>query len=134
MTNLQGMRKRRLELDIEKDILRYLSLRKIFCWKCKTQGTFDPKTNRFRKNKNLKRGVSDILGCLPDGKFLAIEVKRPADPHQGIEAGNTTYEQKLFISDVNKLGGIAFVAEGIDEVVAHLGHYWGKGSADSEKK
>ncbi len=45
-----------------------------------------------------KRGVSDLLGCLPGGKMLAIEVKRPG--------GKPTLDQIAVIDDVRRRGGL----------------------------
>jgi hypothetical protein len=55
-----------------------------------------------------ERDVSDILGCLPDGRFLAIEVKS--------DNGHATDEQAAFIADVIRHGGVAFVARSMDDV------------------
>lgn len=53
-------------------------------------------------------GSSDIIGILPGGRFLAIEVKRPG--HEPTEI------QKEFMDKINALGGLAFVATSIDDV------------------
>ena len=58
------------------------------------------------------KGVSDVLGCLPGGRLLAIEIKTPN--------GKVSPEQKEFLGKVNALGGLAFVARGIDDVVKNL--------------
>jgi hypothetical protein len=58
------------------------------------------------------KGVSDILGVWK-GRLLAIEVKRPG--------GKVSDEQQAFIDRVNKLGGIAFVARSVDDVIRGLG-------------
>ena len=47
------------------------------------------------------KGVSDIIGQLRDGRFFAIEVKRPGE--------KPTPEQSEFLSLVNDAGGIAGV-------------------------
>jgi hypothetical protein len=85
----------------------------IFAWKNQTQGTFDPRAKRFRKFNGLK-GVSDILGILPDGTFLAIEVKR-AKPKT-----YPTKDQKEFIKNITISGGVAFVARSIDDITKNL--------------
>lgn len=56
--------------------------------------------------------ISDLLVCL-DGKFVAIEVKRPQ--------GKLTEGQERFLHNVRAAGGIAFVAYSVDDVVAQLG-------------
>jgi hypothetical protein len=100
-----------LEKDIQKAIVEYLQYRKIYCWINKTQGTFDPVLKIYRKGTTFK-GVSDILGILPDGKFLAIEVKK--------KGNYASPEQKEFIQNINLKNGIAFVAYSVDEVIDTL--------------
>jgi hypothetical protein len=56
-----------------------------------------------------EKGISDILGCSPDGKFVAIEVKKPG--------GKPTPEQWDFIDAVKRNQGIAFVAYSLDDVM-----------------
>ena len=46
-----------------------------------------------------KKGSADILGCLPGGRFLAVEVKAPG--------GKLTSEQHSFLDMVRGLGGFA---------------------------
>ena len=99
------------ESDIQKAILQYLELKKIFAWSNKTQGTFDSKGNFFRKS-NMLKGVSDILGILPNGKFLAIEVKK--------KGNYPSLEQKEFLAKIIDNNGIGFIAYNIDDVVKNL--------------
>ena len=100
---------RMIESDIEKLILNWLNKNGIFAWKCKTMGTYDAKIGGYRKpGKFSLNGVSDILGVLPNGQFLAIEVKT--------KTGRPSIEQKAFIKKVNKQGGKAFVARSIKDV------------------
>jgi hypothetical protein len=58
------------------------------------------------------KGCSDILGQLKDGRFLAVEVKRPG--------GMPTPDQAQFLARVVANGGVAFVARGVDDVMAAL--------------
>lgn len=57
-------------------------------------------------------GVSDIIGLLPGGRFLAIEVKT--------DRGKATPRQDKFIRDVNEEGGLAFIARSVDDVIERL--------------
>jgi hypothetical protein len=57
-------------------------------------------------------GQSDILGMLPGGQFLAIEVKAPD--------GSATRAQFDYIEYINKNGGCAFIALSVDDVRNHL--------------
>ena len=49
-------------------------LKKISCYKHQNAGIY--RDGRYIPSHT--RGVSDIIGCLPGDRFLAIEVKRPA--------------------------------------------------------
>jgi hypothetical protein len=48
-----------------------------------------------------KKGSADILGCLPGGRFLAVECKA--------KDGRLSPEQKQFLAVVETLGGLALV-------------------------
>jgi len=98
-------------------VCSYLTRLNIFFWLHDSVGIFDPKTKRFRKNHSPYRikGVSDILGILPNGRLLAIELKSAT--------GRLTPEQKHFLEQVNARGGLAFMARSIDDVKVGLnGH------------
>lgn len=77
-------------------------------------GVYDPKTKRHRSlPKYARKGVSDILGILDDGRFLAIEVKKDAK-------SKPSKDQRDFIDEINNKGGLGFVAFSIDCVLAKL--------------
>ena len=69
-----------------------------------------------------KKGCSDILVCY-EGKFVAIEVKRPGWKPPGRQAKSYKhyYQQKQFMDDVKAAGGIGFFASSLEEVVEALG-------------
>lgn len=62
-------------------------------------------------NAGLCVGSSDIIGILPDGRFLAIEVKRPK------KGSNAEAEQLRFIEAVNNAGGVAGIARSPQEAL-----------------
>ena len=108
------------EKRVENAILEYLHMKGIFCWKQNSGGIFDPSKKIFRKNKNpfIINGVSDILGVLPNGRFLAIEVKTPNSSRS-----NKTYasdNQKFFIANIKANGGLAFIARSVEDVQVEL--------------
>ena len=105
------------EKEIENLILEYLGYRNIFAWKNNTMGVYDKNRGTYRRNMNKYaiNGVADILGVLPCGRMLAIEVKTPR--------GRVSPKQQSFIDRVNKEGGLAFVARGLEEVVIKLKEY-----------
>ena len=61
-------------------------------------------------------GISDIVGCLPDGKFLSIEVKRP-------KVGKLTKLQEKWIEEKLKSNAVSIVAHSVDEVQQLLKGY-----------
>lgn len=95
------------EQDVQRSILEYLKLRQIYCWKQSTGGI--KKSNGSYIPAALL-GVSDIIGILNDGRFLAIEVKRPG--------GSASLFQKSFLDSISRRGGLAFIATSIDDVIA----------------
>lgn len=97
------------EQDILRAILDYLiRIKHIYCWRNNSGAMVkDDHFVRFGKV-----GSADILGVLPDGKFLAIEVKRPG--------GKTTPAQDDFLALVRKNGGVAIVAHGVEDVILAL--------------
>jgi len=62
-------------------------------------------------------GCADILGQLVTGHLLAIEVKR--------KGGRVRPEQRRFLAQVRRAGGLALLARGIPEVQAGLDHFLG---------
>lgn len=53
-------------------------------------------------------GSSDILGIAKDGKMIAVECKKPGK--------KTTEAQDEFLQKIDKRGGYAIIAFGIDEL------------------
>ena len=107
------------ERIIENQIFSYLKIKGIFCWKTDSVGIFNPTRKVYMKSHNHHRirGVSDIIGILPDGRMLAIEVKSPK--------GYPSKEQKEFIANINARGGLAFISRSLDNVIEMLGGYVG---------
>lgn len=99
-----------LEKEIQATILQYLQARKIFCWK-EHSGGVPMDGGKFFMPIGLK-GKADILGILPGGRFLAIEVKR--------RSGVLSQDQKYFLDRVSQEGGVAFVAYSLDDVIEKL--------------
>ena len=57
-------------------------------------------------------GVPDIIGCFK-GRLIGIEIKS--------EKGVVSEYQKEFIENINRAGGLAFVARSLDDVIDGLG-------------
>ena len=103
------------ETAIKNQILDYLALRNIFCWLTNISGNWNNLTKSYYKNPRLMKGVSDILGILPDGKFLAIECKA--------EKGKLSEFQETFLNKINAFGGVAIVCRSIEDVDKFLADY-----------
>jgi len=83
-----------LEKDIQRTILDYLTMRGIFHWRNNTGALrSDDRFVRFGF-----RGSSDIIGVLPGGRALFIEVKR--------KVGRLTEAQKEFLAHAQMAGAL----------------------------
>ncbi len=101
------------EKEIENEILRFLKIIGVFCWKQNNVGIFDPirKVYRRPKSPHIIKGVSDILGII-SGRMLAIEVKS--------KTGRISDEQRIFLAKINQEGGIAFVTRSLPQTIEQL--------------
>lgn len=97
------------ESEIQKQCMDWLHLKGFFCWRNNNIGVFDPSKKIFRTFTGMK-GVSDILGILDDGRFLAVEIKGPK--------GRMTPEQDSFQENIAKRGGVACCVHSLDELIA----------------
>lgn len=100
-----------IETDIQRAILEFLQYKGIFCWR-NNSGALQDKNGRLVRFGKV--GSSDIMGILPDGKFLAIEVKGPK--------GKLSDHQKEFLDGISKNNGVAIVARSVEEVEQDLKH------------
>lgn len=97
------------EAEIQAQCLAYLALGGFVHWRSNTGAARLPgKGGRTRLVRFGTPGVSDILGVLPGGRFLAIEVKRPG--------GKLSAEQAAFLSRVRMAGGLALVVTSLGEL------------------
>ena len=55
-----------------------------------------------------KKGSSDIIGVLPDGRFLTVECKAPR--------GRLAPEQSAFLEKIRGLGGVTVIARDWQEL------------------
>jgi hypothetical protein len=98
------------EADAQREILRYLTLMRIFHIRVNTQGVpLHNGSGAFRPAPH--RGVADILGIY-QRRPLAIEVKS--------DTGRLTVDQRVFLAQFEAAGGIAFVARSAKDVEAKL--------------
>lgn len=95
--------KKPLEKDIQRVILEWLKLRGITAWR-QNAGTIYTKGRRIDLGPP---GCSDIIGYMPDGRFLAIEVKVPGE--------EPTVSQYAFLCKVAAAGGVAHWTDALDD-------------------
>lgn len=100
------------EHDILNEILRWLADNRpdILVWR-NTVGVFHT-VDIGRTMRVGLPGSSDLIGVLPDGRFLGIEVKTAT----GAERKN----QLSFRRAVTKRGGVCFVARSVEDVRREL--------------
>lgn len=82
--------------------LALLEVRGIMAWRNNTGALkVDGRLVRFGH-----AGSSDILGILPWGRFLAVEVKAPSIPALGKSPGRLSRAQSVFLLEVNRSRGV----------------------------
>lgn len=92
--------------------LKYLELIGVYCWRNNT-GAYKMKGYYVRFGKV---GSGDILGILPDGRFLSVECKRES-------GGVVSPEQKEFMHNIKKNGGLALIVNSLDSLISQLKLY-----------
>lgn len=98
------------EKDIQRTIIDWLRYNGIFCWKNNSVGIFNQKTGHYIPMG--MRGISDITAVLKGGRICCIEVKT--------KKGKISPYQEEFIDNIEKMGGIAFIARSLDDVINKL--------------
>jgi len=91
--------------------LDYLAIKRIVAWRSNTTGIYDEKRKSYRTNAG-RNGVSDIIGCLPGGRLLAVECK----------AGRRklSADQIEFQRDILEAGGLHVVAYKVEDLIEAL--------------
>ena len=114
-----------LEKDVQKAILEYLHYHHSYLkvWRNNTGAMVRPAKGGSKRGfvRFSAPGVSDIIGFISDppgdkfhGCFVAIEVKVPG------KKDTLTENQAAFLDDVRAAGGIAIVADCIEDVVQEM--------------
>lgn len=100
-----------LERDVLRGVLEALALHPSVAWAHRMNvGAFENAAGRHVRVGFV--GCPDVIGQLRDGRFLAVEVKRPG--------GKVTDDQAAFLARVTKHGGVGFVAYGVDDVMRQI--------------
>lgn len=102
------------EKEIQDGILDYLRrVKHIYCMRMNVGAMRTEHAGVTHFVRFGSKGMSDIIGVMKGGRFLAIEVKR--------RGGRVSPEQREFIRQVNAEGGLAFVAYSLDDVIKMVG-------------
>jgi hypothetical protein len=103
------------ETTIQNRIITKLQSNGVYCWRNNNGATFDPKMNGgrggYRSNPQARKGVADIIGILPNGIHLEIEVKT--------ETGKQSADQAIHQKRVESLGGVYILARSVKDIL-HL--------------
>lgn len=97
------------EAGVVSSCLGLLDLMSIKAWRNNTGALKDSKGRLVRYGL---KGSADIIGILPDGRFLSVECKR--------EGGKVRPEQKQFQDMINSNNGVAVIVHSCDELLAEL--------------
>lgn len=96
------------ERDIKRAIRDYLELKGCVVVPVRSVGIMKP-NGQYIPLPAGDRGMSDMMVCLPDGRFAAIEVKK--------KGNKPTPEQLEFLGRVRHNGAIGILAYSIDDVM-----------------
>ena len=99
------------ERDLQKTILDYLRLKKCLVFKHVSTG-IRIQGKHFIPFPMGEKGISDIIGCTKKGQFLACEVK--------MKGNKATPAQFKFLKEVEEHGGIAILANSLDDVISQI--------------
>jgi hypothetical protein len=102
---------------IEQNILSFLRECGCSVDKINNVGIYDEKRKTYRTpGRNYTPGIADIVGCIPNGKFLAIEVKS--------KVGRPTPAQLAYITGKQRSKGIAFISRSVEQTYDQLEKFW----------
>jgi hypothetical protein len=99
-------KKKILESEIQKQILDYLKLKRVFHFKNNTAGIYKVSTGSYIPSQSV--GAPDII-CVIGGTFCGLEVKRPG--------GKQSDNQKAFQDSLEEAGGKYYLVFSLDDVI-----------------
>lgn len=98
------------EAAIQTEILDFLESKGFLVMKFHN-GAYKVKGGFIRARASSK-GIPDIIGMTPDGRFVGVEVKVPGE--------HPTDEQSQILRRINNSGGVGILATSVDDVVRVL--------------
>lgn len=112
------------EKELQNQVMAWLHQKGVMCWPNAAVSVYDPQRKRFRKSHNRfhRNGIPDILGVLPGGLFLGIELKKPPTGKRKEETlfNMLSDDQKSFLADCRTNGGVCFVADSLETVIKNV--------------
>jgi hypothetical protein len=106
------------ETEIQRAVFEHINVRGkpgLLAFHCPNGGYRRPTEAAIFKGMGVKAGVADVL-CLYQTRFYALELKA--------EGGRLTELQMQFLMQVEKAGGFASTAQGLDKALEVL-EGWG---------
>lgn len=105
------------EQQLVNQILGYLNYKGYYCYRqnsgvSRSEYTDKKGITKTRMWRSGIKGIADIVGISPKGKYVAIECK--------IEPNKPTLLQKLFLDEVRQRGGIAMVIYSLEDLEKQL--------------
>ena len=100
------------EADIQKAILDFLRLKRYVVTKHYSTVFKGSRDTGYYPVPIGDKGVSDIIGCSPTGRFIAVEVKKPG--------GSASDDQIAYLENIRAAGGIGFTAWSLDDALDAL--------------
>jgi len=94
------------ETEIQKQILDYLRLKKVFCYR-QNSGAFKTQSGHFYRFGTA--GSPDIIAVI-NGKYIGIEVKLPK--------GRQSQSQKDFQKQLENAGGEYILARNLSDIIS----------------
>lgn len=104
------------ENQVKKSFQDFATQRGVFVWRCNSGSLVFNRADGSKAFLDLApTGTADVIGLLPDGRFLGVEVKRPDKW--------PTKEQIAWMQRVNKNNGVAIWADNLatlDRLLKHV--------------
>lgn len=101
------------EKVIQDRIIEYLLLKQVVLLRINSVSRGKTKSVR-RCGRHGENGVPDLVGCMKDGRFICVEVKKAG--------GKLSKDQESFLEQIRGTGGLGIVAFSLDDVIRAIGY------------
>jgi hypothetical protein len=99
------------EKEVERACLTWMREQKWDVQIFEAKATYNPRLGIYIQ-QSMKAGTADCLGCMPDGRMIAIEFKAPKRRRDFNKLSN--YRQQQFIKNKIKQNAFACVVDSVD--------------------